>query len=75
MRLSLKDLFLLVACAAVGLGSMSFYNRIPADDMMGRIVGVVLLIFGLEIALFGTLALFVAAIFRRRVGRRGKSQV
>jgi hypothetical protein len=75
MRLTLKDLFLLVACAAVGFGSMSFYNRIPANDVMGRIVGVKLLIFGLEISLFGTLTLFVAAIFRRRFGRRGKSQV
>ena len=70
MTFGLKDLFALIACAAIGCGSIAWYTRLPPNDFFARLAGLVPLVFALLISVICPIAIVVAAMFRRRAIQR-----
>jgi hypothetical protein len=70
MQFTPKELFALVACAAIGCGSAAYYSHIPSQDTLGKLLGLLLLMFGLLIAIVGSLGIVIAAIYRKQFARK-----
>jgi hypothetical protein len=74
MRLSLKELFLLVACAAVGFGTVSFCNRIEPNGEFDCIADFLIIVLGLSSSVFGATGIIADAALRYRLQCRKKSR-
>lgn len=69
MKLTLKELLGLVTCVAAACGSIAWYTRIPPGDPLNRFFCLVPLIFILLTTTIASLAIFVAAVSRKRSSR------
>ncbi len=68
MRFTLRDIFILTACLAIGIGSVTVYDRIPG------LFAFLVIVIGLNLSLIGTFALLVAAIWQWRTGRHNQNR-